>query len=449
MLSAAVVARAWSGYMNVLTDGVIKNFTIEHIGRLNVNIFAAEYLDVLAFLIAAIICILMATGAQGSTRFNNCNTVLNFIMISVVTVIAFTYADLKNWTAKTPDGSSSFFPYGISGTIAGASACFFSFIGFDGLATAGEEAKDPIKSIPRATFLCMGIVTSVYVLMSASLSLMMPYTEMDPEAAFVVAFKSKGSQVAVIAVTIGAICGMTGSMFGCLFALPRCVYAMAQDGLIFRCLSKVNEKTQVPVNAIAVFGLLTCIMAALFNVETLVDFLSLGTLMAYSIVAVCVILLRYEKEEQLDVNGLRSKILSKFSKDQNPRVSAALIILLFGFIGFDLCLISNFWSLFIGKFVAILCLFISILSLGWISLHKQSTLVLPFQVPLVPFLPALSLFLNTFMLLNLPYLAWVRFGVWIGIGLLIYFLYGIHHSVEEKRNKVKDLTENTVKYISE
>ncbi|CAJ0569302.1 unnamed protein product, partial [Mesorhabditis spiculigera] len=264
MLSAAVVARALSGYLNVLFEGWIKKTTMEYLGSIDYSLFA-DYIDVFAFLIALGMCILMMVGAKGSTTFNSFNTVINIAMLAIVAGIGFYYADLGNWMGTTPDGSSKFFPYGITGTLAGASACFFSFIGFDGLATAGEEAKNPIRSLPRATFYCMATVTLAYILVSGSLSLMVPYTEVDPDAAFVVAFKQKGSTVAVVAVTIGAISGMMGSMFGSLFALPRCVYAMAQDGLLFSFLGKVNGRTKVPVNAIIVFGLITAVMAALFN----------------------------------------------------------------------------------------------------------------------------------------------------------------------------------------
>ncbi|CAJ0955197.1 unnamed protein product, partial [Mesorhabditis belari] len=439
MLSAAVVARAWSGYINVLADNAIKNFTIHHIGGLHTSIFS-DYLDVLAFIIAIVICVIMSGGVKGSATFNSLNGLLNIAMIAVVTIFAFIYADFNNWTGTTADGTSKFFPYGFSGTLAGAASCFFSFIGFDGLATAGEEAKDPVKAIPKATFYCMGIVTTVYVLMSSAISLIAPYTEIDPDAAFVSAFKDRGAQIPVICVTIGAICGMTGSMFGCLFALPRCVYAMAEDGLIFKFFSIVNPRTKVPIYAIAVFGLMTAIMAALFNVETLVDFLSSGTLMAYSMVAVCVIVLRYRQDYSNDNRENRFfklRIPNWIMKFTNTRsVVAGLIPMLFGFAGFGICMSSGFWSSgWAGKACAILFLLFACCCIIWIGLHSQNDDVLTFKVPFVPILPAFSLFLNTMMLANLDYLVWIRFGIWLAVGLGIYFLYGMHHSLEGKKEK--------------
>lgn len=114
------------------------------------------------------------------------------------------------------------------------------------IATSGEEARDPSFSIPVATFVSMAVVTLGYISVSAALTLMIPYPYINPESALADAFGYHGVGWAKIVISVGALAGMTTTLLGSLFALPRLVYAMATDGLLFSCFARVNEKTQVP-----------------------------------------------------------------------------------------------------------------------------------------------------------------------------------------------------------
>ena len=254
------------------------------------NHLLGDYPDFVAFLVVIVVSIFMAIGAKSSTNFNSVFTAINLAVVAFVITYGFTFADWSNWSDNQGKG---FLPYGFKGVLAGAASCFFAYIGFDGMATSGEEAKDPARSIPIATFVSMSVVSVSYILMSGALTLMVPYTQIHQTSAFADAFETKGAIWAKYVVAIGAISGMTTSLVGSLFALPRCVYAMASDGLIYRSLAAVHPKTQVPVTAIIVFGALTAVIALLFDIQTLVEFLSIGTLMAYTIVAASVIILRY------------------------------------------------------------------------------------------------------------------------------------------------------------
>lgn len=224
-------------------------------------------------------------------------------------VFGLMHANPENWSAE----HGGFLPYGTKGVFAGAASCFFAYIGFDGIATSGEEAANPSKSIPRATLISMSIVTFAYVLMASALTLMVPYDLIHPSAAFADAFEEIGANWAKYVVAVGALSGMTTSLFGSLFALPRCVYAMASDGLIFSVFGFVHQKSQTPIVAVSVFGGTTAIIAMLFDVETLVQFLSIGTLMAYTIVSSSVIILRYRPEvrpEILQTDGNENSVSS-------------------------------------------------------------------------------------------------------------------------------------------
>lgn len=213
---------------------------------------------------------------------------MNIAVIAFVTGFGFYYADYRNWTDY-----GGFTPFGFSGILSGAATCFYAYVGFDSIATSGEEARNPAFSIPVATFVSMSIVTIGYIFISSALTLMVPYTTIHPSAALPEAFAAHGVTWARIVISVGALAGMTTTLFGSLFSLPRGVYAMAQDGLLFKVLAKVNEKTQVPVITIAICGFLSALIALLFDIEKLVEFMSIGTLMAYTIVSAAVIVLRY------------------------------------------------------------------------------------------------------------------------------------------------------------
>ena len=163
---------------------------------------------------------------------------------------------------------------------------------------ASEEAKHPEKSIPMATGIAMSVVTALYVASSASLTLMIPYDQVDVAAPFPSAFMANGMTWARFAIAIGALLGISTSLLGSLFSLPRAVYAMASDGLLFRAFAYVNDKTQTPIVAIVVFGTLSGTLALLVDIEVLVEFLSIGTLSSFTIVAAGVLVLRYQPVSQ-------------------------------------------------------------------------------------------------------------------------------------------------------
>ncbi|EJW85026.1 hypothetical protein WUBG_04066 [Wuchereria bancrofti] len=312
MLGAAAVARSWSGYLTSLVDSSLRNSSIVTIGHFDESFFA-DSPDLIAFLAVVAVAVFTGLGSKTSTNFNSLFTIINMLVIAFVVCYGFTFADFTLWSVyKVNSGRSPFFPYGIGGTFAGAASCFFAYIGFDGLATAGEEASDPARAIPLATFISMSIVTVAYILMASALTLMVPFWEVNPTAAFSDAFASRGATWAKYIVSVGAMSGMTTSLIGSMFALPRCVYAMAEDGLIFKIFGQVNDKTQVPLKAVIAFSAITSVIAFLFDIETLVEFLSIGTLLAYTIVSACVIVLRYRpalsEDNIIEGNGMSSLV---------------------------------------------------------------------------------------------------------------------------------------------
>lgn len=272
-----------------MVGGAISNATISVTGELHETLLS-RYPDVLAFVICIVASLILAVGVKTSAYINNGLTILNLLVITLVIFLGFYYADITNWSEK----NGGFMPYGFSGVLAGAATCFYAFVGFDSISASSEEAKDPSRSIPIATIMSMGLVAVGYILVAIALTLMVPYQTINPDAALPAALGAVHAEWAKYAVAVGAVCGMTTTLLGSLFSLPRCLYAMSVDGLLFGFLSDMsNNKSQIPICNLIISGFSSALIALLFDLEKLVEFMSIGTLLAYTIVSAAVIILRY------------------------------------------------------------------------------------------------------------------------------------------------------------
>ncbi|CAJ0605256.1 unnamed protein product [Cylicocyclus nassatus] len=456
MIGNAAVARSWSGYLDNLVHHSISNFTLSTIGTLSSGDgFFSRYPDVVSFLLIIAVAVVVGAGSKSSATVNTIFVFVNLLIIVFITIYGFTYANFSHWVGNDEQGRSKFFPFEISGTLSGAATCFFSFIGFEALATAGEEAKNPRRTIPIATFGSLSIITFIYVVMSSSLTLMIPWDQVDPAAPFAAAFEQKGAIVAKYIITVGALAAMLNNLTTGAFALPRCVYAVADDGLIFSCLATVNKATQVPLNAIIVFTILNAILALVFDLEALVEFLSIGTLLAYSVVSASVLLLRYQPApigndpDKLDAGGtFKHWVPMRYYLESIPTgrtISIAVSTLVFSYFWLAFSFRLGLYST-AGGYISIgFSILLIIVTLIFIHGHKQNSLDLSFRVPFVPIIPALGLLVNCFMMAYLAYLTWVRFFIWMGIGLVIYFFYGMRNSKEGQRKR--NITDTMVSAI--
>lgn len=176
----------------------------------------------------------------------------------------------------------------------GAATCFYAFIGFDIIATTGEEAHSPQKSIPKAIVGSLVIVLIAYVSSSLILTLIVPYDQIDKGSALVQMWGYVGAKKCQALVAIGATAGLSVAMFGSMFPMPRVIYAMAQDGLIFRQLAQLWDRTNAPGIATLLSGLAAALVAMIVQLEVLVEMMSIGTLLAYTLVSTCVLVLRYQ-----------------------------------------------------------------------------------------------------------------------------------------------------------
>ncbi|KAI4461589.1 inner membrane transporter ygji-related [Holotrichia oblita] len=265
----AGLARGLSDYINALSNHVISK-ALRDAMPMNID-FLSSYPDFLSLL----------------------------IMIILIVNIDLWRIQKENIPQNvTNAGEGGFLPFGFAGVLSGAAQCFFAFVGFDAVATTADEAKNPKKMIPLAILLCLFISFLAYFGVSTILTLMLPYYDQDEQAPFPYVFEKVDMFYAKWIATVGAIFAITSTLVGNMFALPRILYAMASDGLLFKILSRISERTRTPLIATAVTGLAAGIMAMIFDIQQLVEMLSIGTLVAYSIVSLCVLILRYRPENE-------------------------------------------------------------------------------------------------------------------------------------------------------
>lgn len=288
MIGTAADARALSGCFDFVIGYAIRNFTVTNIGEFHSH-WLSSYPDVTSFGVTIIVTLVLAVGVKQSSSFTTFFNILNILVVLFIIICGLFFVDIKNWT-----GGRGFFPFGGSGVLSGAATCFYAFVGFDIIATTGEEAKNAPKSIPIAIVVSLLVVFVCYFGVSSVLTLMVPFDQLDKISPIPNAFAQVGLPAAQYIIGIGAVCGLAASLLGSLFPLPRIIYSMSVDGLLFGFLSKVNPRTEIPVVATIYPGIVTAVFALLFDLKELVEMMSIGTLLAYTLVSLCVLILRYQ-----------------------------------------------------------------------------------------------------------------------------------------------------------
>lgn len=321
----ASVARGYSEYIDSLCNGVISS-KLEQLIPIDIE-YLSKYPDILAALIILLLAILLSIGVKESTRFNSIFTLINLTVIVFILVCGFMKADINNWTlsavpidivksitnvtSSSPSSSNAtvdeviplhsiingFFPFGFTGVMQGAATCFYCYLGFDIIATSAEETINPSKTIPFSIGLSLIIVFISYFLLSCVMTLMWPYYELNTQAPIAYIFDQLDMPFARWVTSIGAIFGLSTSLLGAIFPLPRIIYSMAQDGLIFQWLGTVNAHFKTPINATVVSCTISIVLTIIFDVNQLADMMSIGTLVAYSLGAICVVILRYRTDD--------------------------------------------------------------------------------------------------------------------------------------------------------
>ncbi|XP_044631673.2 cationic amino acid transporter 4-like isoform X3 [Equus asinus] len=469
LVGGTVMARAWSGYLDAIFSHRIRSFTVAHVGIWQVP-FLAQYPDFLASGITLLASALISCRCRIYSWLNHIFLAVSLVVILFIIILGFVLARPHNWSTE----EGGFAPFGFSGVMAGAATCFYAFVGFDIIAVSCEEAQNPKRAVPMAITISLGLVAGGYILVSIVLTLIVPWHSLDPDSALADAFYQRGYNWAGLIVAAGSVCAMNTLLLNDLFYLPRMVHAMAADGLFFQVFTYMHPQTQVPMVSILVFGVLMAFLALLLDLQALVHFLSLGTLLDYTFVATSIIVLRFQKtppssslgpvspgpvaEGYEDSSGHRRLEDTEHPSAPEPgqlrpalrpflgfmsgcrpgvAVAWALCVLVVSAIILDCGLIFGDSALHLPPWGHTLLLLLSsvlfLLSLLVLGAHQQQHREDTFQVPMVPLTPALSILLNIFLMLQMNYLTWLRLSVWLLIGLVAYFGYGIRHSKENQQ----------------
>jgi APA family basic amino acid/polyamine antiporter len=362
-LGAATVAVGWSGYLNQL------------LGDLGIPLptsIAGEEatVNIPAIFVVAVMTGVLILGIKLSSRVTSVIVAIKVAIVLLVIVVGIFYVKAANYTPFVPPAQPSetgsgltapliqtlfgFAPstYGVGGILAGAAIVFFAFIGFDIVATAAEETKDPSRDLPRGIIGSLAICTILYVAVSLVVVGMQRYTELSEAAPLADAFRSVGLPFLSGFISVGALAGLTSVVMILMLGQSRVLFAMSRDHLLPPTLGAVHPRYGTPYKITIITGVFVAVLAGFIPLGVLAELVNIGTLFAFVLVSIAVIVLRRTRPEL-------------------PRA---------------------------------------------------------FRVPFSPVLPALSALASIYLMLNLPGETWIRFAVWMALGVVVYYVYGRRRS---------------------
>jgi APA family basic amino acid/polyamine antiporter len=354
-LAVATVANGWAGYFNnaLTAIGIPLPEVLTKSPKLG------GLINLPATAIILILMLLLIMGVKHSAKVNNAMVFVKLLTITVFIAVAVFNVHPENWHPFMPFGWFQTLPDGkTTGVLAGASLVFFAYVGFDAVSTAAEEAKDPQRDLPFGIVTSLGFCTVIYILVSGLLTGVVNYSELNVSSPVAHALNLLGYNWASALISTGVIAGLTTVMLVLYYGLTRIIFAMSRDGLLSPFFSEVNPKTQTPVRVIVLCGIIMAIAAGFIPLGDLAELVNIGTLAAFVLVCLGVLVLRITKPDM-----------------------------------------------------------------------KR-----PFRSPFSPLFPVLGMLSCTALMAFLPSLTWLRFVVWLVIGLIIYFSYSVQHSKLAKRD---------------
>ncbi|UCR90051.1 amino acid permease [Mycetocola spongiae] len=366
-MAGSVIAKYWGIYLAEVFRILGVDIPSE-INVLGIGVSWASMLIVVAF------TIMLCLGTKLSARVNGVLTVVKVATVLFVVIVGAFFIKLANFSPFIPParpapaegsaGDQSLLAmmagleptqYGVFGLLSAAALVFFAFIGFDVVASSSEEVVNPQKTIPRGIFGGLAIVTFLYLAVTLVITGMVPYTTLaaEPEPSLATAFIAAGLPWAAQIISISILLGLSTVVLVLLMGLARIVFAMSRDGLLPRSWSKTSPTRKTPIRIQIGGGIVVALVAGVVNVDALTEMINIGTLSAFVLVSISVVVLR----------------------------------------------------------------------------RKRPDLKRDFRVPWSPFLPLLSAVLCLILMLNLSINTWLRFAVWLVVGLIVYLSYGRRHSM--------------------
>lgn len=348
-VGAAAVANGWAGYFTA----TLSNFNIYLPEALTKAPMLGGIINLPAFSIIWILTILLAVGVRESAHVNNIIVVIKLCTIAIFIALAAGHVNSDNWQPFMPFGWFETLDTGKNiGVLAGASLVFFAYFGFDAVSTASEEAKNPQRDLPIGLLASLAFCTIVYIIVSGLLTGIVPYAELNTSSPVAYALTKLGYTWASTLVATGVLAGLITVLLVLLYGLTRILFAMSHDGLISPVFSKINPDRKTPTRIILMCGFVVSLVAGFFPLGELAETVNIGTLAAFVMVCIGVIVLRIRQP----------------------------------------------------------------------NLHR------PFKNPWNPVIPVLGILSCGALMGFLPATTWHRFGWWILIGVVFYFVYSIKHS---------------------
>ncbi len=314
-VGSATVAHGWSHYfqdfigiLGIKLPHVLTNAPFDYVdGRLTPT---GTWFDLPAIVITAIVTTVLVVGIRESARFNNTMVLIKLAVVFVVIGVGAFYVNTANWTPFAPYGLTGISFFGTTlfgqtgpggepiGMLAGAAVIFFAYIGFDSVSTHAEEAKNPKKDVPIGIITSLILCTLLYIAVSAVLTGMVPYNEINIDAPVSNAFAQVGLTWAQFLVSLGAVAGITSVLLVMMLSQPRVLLAMARDGLVPQSFfGDVHEKFRTPWKSTILTGVFVALAAAFIPLRILAELVNIGTLLAFVIVCAAVLIMRKTNPE--------------------------------------------------------------------------------------------------------------------------------------------------------
>jgi APA family basic amino acid/polyamine antiporter len=344
MVSASAVASGWSATF----AGLLQTAGINLPHALVTAPLAGGIVDLPAILIVLLITWILYIGIRESSTTNNIIVLIKIAVILLFIFLGVSHVDLSNFRP--------FAPFGWKGIMSGAAIIFFAYIGFDAVSTAAEETKNPKRDVPLGLLLCLAVVILLYVSVAFVLTGMVPFKEIDLENALPAALGRFGIRWGGALVATGAIVGMVSTLLITIYGQVRIFMVMARDGLLPAAFSQVHPTHKTPHLCTWITGGITAFIAGILPLSMIIDLVNIGTLFAFIIVSLGVIILRRTRPD----------------------------------------------------------------------IERR------FRTPGVPFTPMITIGFCFYLIASLHLTTWIRFGVWLLAGLIIYFAYSLKHSHLQK-----------------
>lgn len=361
-VATAAVANGWSGYFNNALHAIglgLPDYLTKGPFATNALTGVSEggLVNLPAFGIIILLMVMLIVGVKESAKLNTVMVFVKLLAIVIFLSVGIFHVNPDNWSPFVPFGWYSHNEVGKPiGVLAGASVVFFAYVGFDAVSTATEEANRPQRDIPFGILASLIFCTLIYIIVSGVLTGMVSYKELNVSSPVAFGLERIGINWASALVATGVIAGLTTVMLVLYYALTRILTAMSRDGLLSSLFSDVNRKTQTPVKNTVICGIIMAVMAGFIPLNALAELVNIGTLAAFVLVCIGVIVLRV----------------------------------------------------------------------------THPNLKRPFTMPGGPVLPILGVLSCGALIMFLPWQTHLRFVLWLAIGLIIYFAYGIRKSKLKK-----------------